>query len=251
MKKKNNKTLQIPINFQIACTLCKICPVEVLQTFIDHTNFYNLFDDTYDEGYWEVMTSIRIYISGKSGRLRESKAIRKCASTFDLCIGQLSMIADKVNNQLSMATKREYARHAINAIFEEMEQPHTALNAVYLDEFTSLKLTKDFCILCEVYNCYPKEYLEFFMGVISLSHAHAHIGLNLKYDMPSFIFFMKVVNGSFGNHRPPSILTETEEEFREIMAEIPLKIYHIRNVERRHELLCEAYYQQYEKLTKN
>jgi len=80
------------------------------------------------------------------------------------------------------------------------------------------------------------------MRAISLADAHAHKGLNLKYENFVFDFFMKIAAG-FG--RDSSLVPELSEEeldFYEVMAELPLKLYHIRSIEQRFLLLHEVYH---------
>lgn len=244
MKMVNHQHIVIPLEFNVACTIYKLSVVEVLQVFINHVKLYNLVDKTYDEGFSEAVHAIIFYVR-KNKRRRRSKAISKCEDTFNNCFHQLHMIAEPQNSTLLMFKKRKYAEHAIATIFEAMERPHTSSDKIYLDECSYLKLSPDFCILCEIYNCYPKEYLEYFMGAISLADAHAHKGLKLKYNNFVFEFFMKIAAGFGRDSSSIQELSEEELDFYDLMAELPLKLYHIRSVEERFLLLQKFYYLHY------
>ena len=91
---------------------------------------------------------------------------------------QIEILAGMKRREWKTATKRSYTRCFVENIFNAMERPHTPSDIIYLDEYSTLKLSKDFCVLCEVYDCYPKEFLEYFMGFISV--ADADVGFRLK-----------------------------------------------------------------------
>jgi len=250
MKTVNHQHIAIPLEFNVACTIYKLSVVEVLQVFINHVKLYNLIDKTYDEGFSEAIHAIIFYVRAKEQRCR-SKAINKCEDTFNNCFHQLYTIAEPKNSELLMVKKREYAEHAIATIFEAIERPYTSSDKIYLDEYSYLKLSPDFCILCEIYNCYPKEYLEYFMGSISLADAHAHKGLKLRYNNFVFDFFKKIATG-FGRDSPSvHELSEEELDFYDLMAELPLKLYHIRGVEERFLLLQKVYHLHYKTMNKH
>lgn len=251
MKAINNQQIVIPVEFSIACTIYKISVAEVLQVFIDYVRLYDLIDKTYEAGFSEAVHSIIFYVRSKKCRQRKSEALRYCQEIFDHCMHQIHMLADARNSGISMAKKREYAEHAVETIFESMKRPHTLSDKLYLDEFSFLTLSQDFCVLCEMYNCYPKEYLEYFMGAISLADAHAHKGLKLQYNNFVFDFFMKIATGFGRDSSSVPELSERELDFYEMMAELPLKLYHVRSVEKRFLLLREVYYLHYQAMNQS
>ena len=148
------------------------------------------------------------------------------------------------------ATKRNYTRCFVENIYNAMERPYTPYDMLYLDEYSTLKLTKDFCVLCEIYDCYPKEFLEYFMGYISVADAHACDGIK-GYTNFIYSFFFLIANG-FG--RNPNIrieLHDWELDFYERMEEIRLEVYIIRDLQQRADTLRDFYLTHYQMMNPN
>jgi len=111
----------------------------------------------------------------------------------------------------------------------------------YLDENSAITLTKDFCVICELQNCYPKEFLEYFMGRVSIADVQARAGLKFKEQNFPFNFFLGVAR-EFG--RPAtegSDLTDMQIEFYQRMEELSLEIYNIRDLQERTAILRDFY----------
>lgn len=219
MKKNTAQKIVIPTDFRVACSIYKLDIAEVLQIFIDHVTVYDLINPTYHEGFSEACHCVIWCAKKKKQKNINSKAMRKCASVFGANIRQIEILVAMKRRGWKTATKRSYTRPFVDSIFNAMERIHTPSDVIYLDEFSTLKLSKDFCVLCEGHNCYPKEILEYFMGYISLSDARAHKGIK-GYTNFIFDFFVKIVNG-FGR-KTPIIFDPTDHEidFHQRMEEV-------------------------------
>jgi hypothetical protein len=147
--------------------------------------------------------------------------------------------------------KRKRCIRFVTAIYKVMERPHTPSDTIYLDEDSPIRLTKDFCVLCELHNCYPKEYLEYFMGRISIAEVQASNGLKIKEQYFTFDFFMKIAKG-FGRDISETLdLTDMEIEFHERMEEMRLEIYNIRDLTERTSILRDFYLSHYQNMNQN
>jgi len=248
MKQAYPDIITIPLEFKIACLIYKLDMAQVLQIFIDHVTLYDKICRKYNRGFSEASETFIRYIISKGKPRANSKAMRHCKSLFDENIHQIAILAHMKRKGWKASTRRSYTRCFVRNIFESMERLHTPADLVYLDEFSSLKLSMDFCILCEIHNCFPKECLEYFMGQISLARAHAHKGLKIPSNNFIFTFFQDVANG-FGRDASGLIdLSESEIDFYEKMDEIRLALYVVRDLEERTAILGKYYLSHYQNM---
>ncbi|WP_158797515.1 hypothetical protein [Pedobacter sp. L105] len=248
MKRINPNLIIVPLEFKIACTIYKLDMAQVLQILIDHVTLYDTICQKYNEGFSEASRMIVWYVRSK-GKIRvNSRAMRKCKQLFWDNLRHIEILARKKKRGWKTATKRSYTRCFVETIFRSMERLHTPSDLVYLDEFSTLKLSKDFCVLCEIHNCYPKEYLEYFMGQISLADAHARKGLKMPPDNATFMFFQNIANG-FGRDASGLLdLSDFEIDFYEKMDEIRLALYIVRDLEERTAILGNHYLSHYQSM---
>ena len=130
-----------------------------------------------------------------------------------------------------------------------MERVYTPSDTFYLDENTTLHLTKDFAVLCELHNCYPAEYLENFMSKISLAEMEAKTGLKIANDNFTMHFFMKIVLGfGMADDEVPD-LTDDEVVFLIATEKMREHICTMRSVKQRIAVFKEFYRKRYEKIS--
>ena len=249
MKRINYQQITIPLEFSVACAIYKMEIAEVLQVFINHVTLYDTMSGVYSKGFSEATGTITSYIRAKRKRTTQSKAMRNCRPLVISCLSNIKVLTTKKTGLTIV--KRKKTRPLVNMIFEAMEQVYTISDTLYLAEYSTIKLSKDFCILCEAHNCYPKEFLEHFMGKISLADAHAHKGLKVVYDNYTFSFFLSITDG-FGRDTTEMFdLTDYELDFYERMEELHLELYIIRDLQERATILRDFYLSHYQAIIQN
>ena len=249
MKRINHQQIKVPLEFRVACVIYKIEIVEVLQIFIDHITLYDTINDMYNEGFSEATRTIAACVKAKRKRPVHSKAMWNCKGLVIPCLSNIKVLATKKAGLTS--TKRKKTIPLVNMIFEAMERVYTISDTLYLDEYSAIRLSKDFCVLCEVHNCYPIEFLEYFMEKISLADAHAHKGMKISYDNYTFSFFMNIANGFGRNTTEMCNLTDSELDFYERMEELRLELYTIRDLKERATILRDFYLSYYQSINQN
>lgn len=250
MKDLKDQPIEIPLEFKVACSIYKVSIAEVLQIFIDHVTLYDLMDKNYHEGFSEGCHTL-IYCIKKKGKTNpKGRSMRNCKDILSHNLHEIEILASKKKRGWKTTTKRSYTQCFVNSIYNAMERLYAPANTVYLDEVTTLHLNKNFCVLCERYECYPKEFLEYFMSYISVADAHACMGLKYK---PNFIytFFFKIANG-FGRDVTTMIeLTDWELDFYDRMNAIRLETHIIRDLQKRADVLREFYLTHYQTMNPN
>ena len=248
MKVSNTSLISIPVEFSVACMIYKITVKQALQLFIDHITLYDSFSETYSKGFTEASGTITTFLQTKEKKPGLGKAFQNCR---DLAAPCLALIIRLSKSTIKTSVKRKRAIPYVNDLFKLAERIYTPSKTLHLDENSAIELSKDFCILCELYNTEPKEFLENFMGRISLADAHARQGLNQQIPDFALDFFMLIASG-FARETPDlQRLTETETEFYQQMKEIQLSLYNIRNLSERTEILKDYYYSHYSKMITN
>jgi hypothetical protein len=243
MKTNKNQIIDIPLEFKVACTVFKLDIQNVLQLFVDHTSVYDSLTDAYSRGFSEATRTISNYARSKVKRHKTSIAFLKCK---EIAITSISAIVKQVKNPKGEAiAKRKACTFYVNALYQVMERIHTPSKIIYLDENSPINLTKDFCVLCELHNCYPKEYLEYFMSKISIAEAQASVSLNIKEQNFTYDFFLDIAKGFGRNASDVVELTDMETEFYEQMEKMRLEIYNIRDLKERTEILRDFYLSHY------
>lgn len=251
MKKINVQQITVPLDFKVACGFYKIDIAEVLQIFIDHVTIYDTINKSYHEGFSEASHAIVYYVKAKASKTIKSKAIKKCWRLVEQNIKQIVILAEMRKKGWKTTTKRGYTRCFVENIFKSMERLHTPSDILYLDEFSTLRLSKDFCVLCELHNCYPKEFLEYFMGRISLADAHAHLQLKKWYGNFIFDFLFKIADGFGRDTTSIPSLNDVELHFYQRVKQLRLELYIIQDLKERAAILRDFYLSHYRTMNPN
>jgi hypothetical protein len=239
MKRINYNIIDVPLEFKVACTVYRQSIQEVLQIFIDHVSMYDSLTGEYSKGFSEATMSISSYTRVKVKKNKRSKAFLQCRDLAVSCIN--SIFHETRNPKGTTEAKRKKSRYFVNALYQIMERPHTPSVILYLDENSPNTLTKDFCVICELQNCYPKEFLEYFMGRVSIADVQARSGLKFKEQNFPFDFFLEVARGFGRPATEGSDLTDMQIEFYQRMEELSLEIYNVRDLQERTAILRDFY----------
>ena len=243
MKNIKNNPIIIPLEFRVACTVTKIEIQQVLQIFIDHILFYDSISNVYSEGYTEATRTTSDYLESKEGKHRTSKSFRKCQDTAINCIKYIQKLIKNAPNEVD--ANRKKAELPIIKLYNVMERFYTPTNKLYINEFSTIHLSKDFCITCEILACYPNEFLEYFMNNISLAELHAREDLKEYVQNVPLASFLKIVNG-FRKDNPQNVtVDQVEIDFYDKAQELRLSLFNIRDVEERIKILKEFYLSHY------
>jgi hypothetical protein len=249
MKRIKHHVIDIPLEFKVACTVYRQRPQQVLQIFIDHVSLYDSLTPEYSQGFTDATRTISSYTRGKIQKTKRSKAFLKCRDIAITCIN--AVFREAKNPKGKASAKRKRCLFYVDALYQVMERPHTSSDTLYLDENSPLKLTKDFCVICELHNCYPKEFLEYFMGRISVAEAQACFGLKIKEQNLIFEFFLDIAKGFGRDKEEGSDLTDMEIEFYDKMEELRLEIYNVRDLEERTMILRDFYLNHYQSMNQH
>lgn len=243
MKIKTPTLVPIPLEFKIACATYDLHIPEVLQLFIDHVSFYDSLSQKSDD----------LYRSATNTLLNYSISIRRETSTSFL--KQREPILKYIREVIRIATtpaqthtkKRKMCVPFVKKIYQIMDRTITRDTTLILDEGITLELKMDFCLLCELHNCTPEEYLEHFMSNISLPNTHANVGLKRVVENQAMGFFYKSLST---NKRKPSLSAYRflQVHFIDQIQELHLWLFIIRSYEKRVEKYQELYYQYYQQL---
>ena len=229
--KTNNHVIAIPLEFRIACSLYKLDPQEVLQIFIDHATFYDCLSEDYSEGFTEASKTIGLYVLAARGMSNGIYAYRHAQDSIAINFKGIYDLAQRKNGYAK--AKRRKSLSCINELYATMERVYTFSDTFYVDEHITLELSKNFIVLCELHNCYPAEYLEYFMDQISIAEMEAKTGLEVLNDNFTMAFFMKIVLGfGLANDEIPDF-NEEDMIFLLEMEELRAHCHHIGSQEER------------------
>lgn len=121
---------------------------------------------------------------------------------------------------------------------------------IYLNETQPLLFSNDFRIICELYQIYPKCYLEYFMNKISLAETNARLDLNIEVQCNAMAFFFRMVNGLGQLNTKKVKPAEAILDYIDEIQQLPAKSFIIRNLDERIALYREFYKSHYQKITK-
>ncbi|AOM77255.1 hypothetical protein [Pedobacter steynii] len=243
MKKEEPELLTIPLEFKIACATYHLPVAEVLQQFIDHISFYDSLSYKSNDSYRFATNTLLSYpqptVQGMNPAFRKS---REAIIKYIRQIVQMSVKPGTVELK-----RRKLCIPIIKKIFQLMERGHTASGTLQLDETTSLQLGMDFCIMCETHNCPPQHYLQHFMNQISLPETHARIGLHCALENHAMAFFYRTIT-KCNALLYSSAQKALQIEFIDSIQELHLRLFIVRDLEKRREKYHELYQDYYHKL---
>jgi len=238
MTKENPNLVTVPLEFKVACSLYKISLQEAVQTFINYCTIYQALNPSYIRLYSEALETIFRYLDQKRPG---TNAVVDQGHEIQGCL--LAILEDVVENGANeRVAKKEIAKHVNKLIKSTPGNYYPKSRKLYLDEETPLELTKDFCAMCELYECHPAEILEYYMSMISLADLDARRDLRIKEDNCSMYFFMTTLYNYLKQHQELLKMNVEEDAFMQELEEYRLHLYHIKNFAH-HRALLKKFYQ--------
>ncbi|RQO64507.1 hypothetical protein DBR43_32495 [Pedobacter sp. KBW06] len=243
LMKKDKPELTIPLEFKIACATYHLAIPEVLQLFIDHISFYDSLSHKSKDCYRFATNTLLSHphppIEGISPAFQTNRdAIIKYVRE----IVQMS-----VRPRTPEIKRRKMCIPIVKKIFNLMEPKVTTSRTLQLDEANTLQLGIDFSIMCETHNCRPEVYIQHFMDQVSLPETHARIGLHHLLENHAMAFFYQAISKCNALLSPPSHKA-LQVEFIDRIQELHLRLFIVRNLEKRREKYYELYDNYYHKL---
>ena len=240
MTKENPSLITVPLEFKVACTINRITIQEALQIFINYCSLYNSLNSRYNQYFDEANETIFRYLDTKRPK---TKLILRDEDEVQQTILALVKEAVECGYDFIKGQKRT-AKH-VNQLFKLLGRNfYPGSRILYLDEETPLQLTKDFCVICELYGCHPVEYLEYYMSMISLADAEIRMDMKLKNHNCSMYLFMDTVHIFMEDHKERLICSREESDFLQEVEEYRMYLYSIKNFPQRRALL-QKFYQEY------
>lgn len=240
MKTKTPTFPPIPLEFKIACATYQLPIQEVLQLFIDHVSFYDSLSQKSDDIYRSATNtllnySLSIHRESGSAFLKHREPILKYIR---------EIIKISVTPEQPPSKKRKLSAPIVKKIYGIMERSRTQNTSLTMEGGLTLQLKMDFCLICELHNCSPEEYLRHFMSQISLPVIHANIGLRKVVENQAMGFFYKVLHIS--KELPTnSAVRNLQVQFIDQIQELHLWLFIIRDYEKRVKKYQELYYRYY------
>lgn len=254
MKKYSNKRTNdevctattIPFEFKMACTIYNMSPKDVLQCFIDHVSFYDSLSQRFNGPYSYATNVLISYPYEENEKI--SKAFSRNRDHAIKCIrGLLNLIMDP---NLTEEQRRKKSLPIISELHKITPNNYIKTNELKLDKNTTLRLTLDFRLFCEIHELVPAKYLEHFMANISLSDISARNSLGMTELNYAVAFFSALSDGykniNEGNLPHPDL----HFNFIDRMQEMHLRALFIRNLDQKKQMYQEVYYSHYLKLIK-
>lgn len=237
----------IPRDFKVSLTLFNLSVHRFLQFFIDHVSFYDaLFSSTIDP--YELATrTMSKYSFEKKEFSQETESLNEMsAESREQSIQAVKAMAQiSVRIDLNARQKRRKAKQKVQKLFNTLNSNTVKATTLYLNEEQTLRLSPDFCLLCELHRISPIEHLTNVMEQISEADIEARSGLNKGVENPAVGFYLRVRDG-YGNlyidDKPvnPKMLDYVDE-----LQKMRLSLFIYRSVEERtkkHRELLEKYY---------
>ncbi|EDM36045.1 hypothetical protein PBAL39_23597 [Pedobacter sp. BAL39] len=189
MKADKNNTLEIAENFEEACGIYKVKPASMLQLFINHISFYQSLSNEFN-GCYSLATNALLSHALKDQRGPSTPFMQQRAQSIKYLAALITLVAA---SQPSENEKRTQSREIISKIHESVHPHATFADHIMIDETQALRLSPDFCVLCELHNYHPKEVLENFMKDISLADDPRGKRLKLEEQNIAADFFFSIV----------------------------------------------------------
>lgn len=194
----------IPHDFKVSLTLFNLSIHRFLQCFIDHVSFYDALFPTEVDAYELATRTLSKYSFEKENAEKidetsenkndlfvvESVEALAAAVKAVKAMGQISARKDLNNKQ-----KRKAAKKKIQKISNTLNSNIVKATTLYLNEEQTLKLSPDFCLLCELHHISPIEHLTNVMEQISEADIEARSGLNKGVENPAVGFYLRVRDG--------------------------------------------------------
>ena len=160
-KGKAKLTLELPEDFSSACKMFNIHPLEALQFYISRATVYSNLaknDNLIDSLASTIFDQCRHSMTRKE-KIDEFKRI--------VSIKYVKVVLKILMSKIDTAKKENNYKQAIEKWYSSIESRIPPKTIAGPDDLTVL-LTKDFCILCDIYRCTPLTVLQHYVNHISI-----------------------------------------------------------------------------------
>lgn len=249
MKKKKIQSLEMPMDFRVACTLYSFDPMEVLQAFIDHVSVYCFMGGGPLDGYCEATSiitdmkpvdSVKLFtgeIIGIGYNMAAARTIRELGA---LCI----------STKDSEYNKYQSSRGLVDTLFKCRAEYRRCPEYIFVGDGLKLVFSKDYRILCELHSTDAIKYLECFMSDISIADIRAKISLKIPLESMAQLFFFDYLNNKRDYLEIIAPLTEATELYIKELQKLNAKHFIVRNLQKRTELYREFFLTHYNNILK-
>lgn len=190
----NKEVLEVPMDFRIACEAFGIQVADFLQLIIDHVAFVNFFAEENS-----VYNLVARGISEAENVLEENGGYKTDYSFKDNADQSFSLFKQlfklAMNRNYSWNTKRDRAKKTVDKLFLAMNTKVKMESAVYLDEDTPIRLSRDFRIWSMIHNCPAIPVLNAMMQKVSLADLYARTHLGEHEYNPILGMYLRVQAG--------------------------------------------------------
>jgi len=207
MTKENQNLITVPAEFKEACSNCTITMQFALQIFIDCCTLFHALKPGYTCLFNEALETIFRYIDSK--RPGTKVITDNSKETQDHLLAILKIVVEK--RAYETMAKKEVAKHVDGLLKSTAGRFYPSSRKLFIDAETPLKLTKDFCAMCQLYECHPAEILNYYMSTISLADVDFRGDVNvIKAENYSMFFFMNTMY-NYVQHRREFLKLAAEE----------------------------------------
>lgn len=237
-------SIEIPLEFDIACVIYHVEPVEVLQSFIRHVSFITSLSSGHSPGFREVANTI--------GEFSKSQYKNHIPNSFtdhrEIGIQCMKEITGLIMRKgITESKKRKRAEKIVKCLRSIMKD-QCPINRIYLSEEKVLSITDDFLIICRLHHISPGNYLNYFMSKISLADMNARASLRIAEDNSAMTFFdqLPFLEPTLGKrqHQLPIEYINMIDDIHELHAEV----FFIRDLDRCREVYRQFFLTYYHKL---
>ncbi len=236
----------IPHDFKVSLTLFNLSIQRFLQCFIDHVSFYDSLFPTKVDAYELATRALQKYsFERKEFSQKQERPFDMSEEARDQSIQLIRAIAQiSVQKDQSIKKKRKKAKHKVQKLFNLLNPNTVKATTLYLYEDQSLRLSPDFCMLCETHRISPIEHLTNVMEQISEADLEARMGLGKEVENPALAFYLKVRDG-YGNIFNDEFIKPITLDYLDELQRMRLSLFIYRSVEERtekHREFLDKYY---------
>jgi hypothetical protein len=160
-KRKAKLTLELPEDFLLACKMFNIHPLEALQFYISKATVYSNLakNDTPVYSLASTIFDQCLYSMTGRGKMGEFKRV--------VGVKYVKVVLKIIMSKIDAAKKEKTYKRAIEKWYAAIESEIPPKTISGPDDLIVL-LTKDFCILCDIFRCTPLKVLQHYVNHISI-----------------------------------------------------------------------------------
>lgn len=232
--------LEFPEDFRVACLIHHFRHEKLLQNFIDYVSICSSFCKPDRTSYRFATRVIFQYLelSGTPPLPMKDVANRRHSVNYFRQAARLS-----TDPHLTQKQKSQYCNAIIKDWYEIVKPIVVPSGQLELNEDIHLTLSRDFHLLCEIFQIQPAAILQHFVNQICLPKAKAQITLNVDGESPAMAFFFSATMGRTGMFKKSKTLPHNHLFVRyiEALQELDLRLFIERDVAEREKVYRKFY----------